>query len=307
MNTKLLIGMLGVLIVVGCSDRTLPETNRWKGTISSKTKGAIEVDLYLDFPQHEGMISLPSIIPVPLDVTEVNQQGDSVFFTVNFRSGPGECSGVLHGDTITGIMQKEGMDDSPIELIKVNDDPLVGFVKPPKDEPVVVNTFNNTPTEQRTKAALLRLLDQYDLEPYLYTKEIMVQDSVIPHSHPVLTVNTNDTTDLLVLSTLLHEQMHWYSLYLEEKSETFISTMKERYPEVPTSLPEGGHSEESTYLHLLVNYLEYEALRRVTGVEQAEEVMKHWTTHHYTWIYKTVLEDYAQLNELALSLGIDFS
>jgi hypothetical protein len=43
-------------------------------------------------------------------------------------------------------------------------------------------------------------------------------------------------------------------------------------------------------LHLLVCYLEYRAGRELLGELRAKQVMDFWTTDHYTWIYKTVLE-----------------
>ncbi|MEW6735655.1 MAG: hypothetical protein AB1489_30470, partial [Acidobacteriota bacterium] len=53
---------------------------------------------------------------------------------------------------------------------------------------------------------------------------------------------------------------------------------------------EGGDSEISTYSHLILNFLEYWAVQDLLGELKARQVIEFWTTDHYTWIYKIVLE-----------------
>ena len=62
------------------------------------------------------------------------------------------------------------------------------------------------------------------------------------------------------------------------------------FPKVPAKPPEGARDEDSTYLHILVCYLEYRAVRELLGELKAKQVMDFWAADHYTWIYKTVLE-----------------
>ena len=59
---------------------------------------------------------------------------------------------------------------------------------------------------------------------------------------------------------------------------------------MPAGFPEGARNEYSTYLHLLVGYLEYRADRELLGELKAKQVMDFWAADHYRWIYKTVLE-----------------
>ena len=62
-----------------------------------------------------------------------------------------------------------------------------------------------------TKKNMLMLTKDYDLEPFLFTKKINIQSRVIPHSHPILTLNTrNAEFPLKILSTWLHEEFHWF-------------------------------------------------------------------------------------------------
>ena len=62
------------------------------------------------------------------------------------------------------------------------------------------------------------------------------------------------------------------------------------FPKVPIKPPEGASDEESTYLHLIVIYLEYRADRELLGELKARQIMEFWATDHYTGIYKIVLE-----------------
>src|SRR5262245_44480515 len=62
------------------------------------------------------------------------------------------------------------------------------------------------------------------------------------------------------------------------------------FPKVPVGAPEGAVDENSSYLHLLVCYLEYRAMRELLGELKSRQLMEFWATDHYTWIYKTVLE-----------------
>ena len=69
-----------------------------------------------------------------------------------------------------------------------------------------------------------------------------------------------------------------------------LSELRSMFPNVPVGAPEGAANEDSNYLHLVVVYLEYHGIRELLGELKARHVMEFWSTDHYTWIYKTVLE-----------------
>lgn len=151
---------------------------------------------------------------------------------------------------------------------------------------------NNDQREQQTRQQLERLLAAHDVSNWLFTRKIIIESgNVIPHSHPVLTLSTRHLKDdELLLSTFVHEQLHWY---LEEKSketDAAYNELKTLFPKVPVGYPDGARSEESTYLHLMVCYLEYQAVRELLGQLRARQVMEFWATDHYRWIYRTILE-----------------
>lgn len=150
---------------------------------------------------------------------------------------------------------------------------------------------NNTPAEAKTKEQLERLLKTYELEKWIFTRKIEIDEKAIPHSHPVLTLSARHLKDdELLLSTFVHEQAHWHFVINDKPTEEAMKDLKVMFPKVPDKGPEGARSEESTYLHLLVIYLEYRADRALLGELRAKQVLEFWSTDHYTWIYKTVLE-----------------
>ena len=145
--------------------------------------------------------------------------------------------------------------------------------------------------EQQTKAQLQRLLQTYDTAKWIFTKSVLIDEKSIPHSHPVLTLSTRHLRDdELLLSTFLHEQIHWFLTQNHKNTEEAKKELRVMFPKAPVSFPEGAKDEESTYLHLIVVYLEYRADRELLGELKARQVMEFWATDHYTWIYKTVLE-----------------
>ena len=94
----------------------------------------------------------------------------------------------------------------------------------------------------------------------------------------------------MLLSTFVHEQSHWFLTQNHKNTEEAKKELRVLFPRVPVSFPEGATDEDSTYLHLIVIYLEYRADRELFGELKARQIMDFWATDHYTWIYKTVLE-----------------
>jgi len=150
---------------------------------------------------------------------------------------------------------------------------------------------NNTAPEAKTKEQLQRLLATYDVSKWIFTRKIEIDEKAIPHSHPVLTLSARHVKDdELLLSTFVHEQIHWHFVINDKLTDEALKDLKAMFHKVPDKGPEGARDEESTYIHLFVCYLEYRADRGLLGELKAKQVMEFWTTDHYTWIYKTVLE-----------------
>lgn len=286
------------LLSISCRNVEIQGGEKWEGMLKLP-KGAQKAQAQIDFNLQEGMLVLPDLIPIPLELTEISKKADSVFFTIGFRSGPVPCKGIVKNDTIRGVMLSSRTGDISFWLAKIGAaESIFNKPKPSSNTPMSISTQENTEAEKDVKKRLEALLQKHDLEKYIYTKEVKIHAGMIPHSHPVLTLNTNFENDTYLLSTFLHEQMHWYSLSKEYDTEALGNTILRMYPEVPTALPEGGGSAQGTYLHILICYLEYHTLSQVIGKEAATEHMEFMTKKHYTWIYKTILKDEGRLHSL---------
>ena len=160
---------------------------------------------------------------------------------------------------------------------------------------------------QRVAGLLESLRKRHDLSRYEYTRLVRIQPAGPTHSHPILTLGTRfaETEDQL-LSTYLHEQMHWYLWRLggpdHDPVAPFFDDLVHRYPKAPTRLPEGARSYEQTYIHLVVCWLEILAATDLIGRERAEAIAS--STWGYRWIYRTVLQDWDALGALFEVHGI---
>src|SRR5215467_15325946 len=85
--------------------------------------------------------------------------------------------------------------------------------------------------EARTRAQLESLLARYDLDPWMFAPAIAIDRDVIPHSHPVLTLHTRHVhDDLLLLSTLIHEESHWFLNQHPEATAAAVKDLEQMFP-----------------------------------------------------------------------------
>ena len=164
----------------------------------------------------------------------------------------------------------------------------------------------NSRTEQQTRDQLERLLRTYDISQWIFTRSVLIDDTATPHSHPVLTLSTRHTKDdELLLSTFVHEQFHWWTSGANlEATRRAIDELRGMFPKVPVVAPEGASDENSSYLHLVVCYLEYRAMRELLGEFKSRQIMEFWADDHYTWIYRTVLEKPRDISTVLFKHGL---
>ena len=172
-------------------------------------------------------------------------------------------------------------------------------------EPLSIRLHRDTPLEERGREQLRRLLHTHDLRKWLFTRDVLIQSGVIPHSHPVLTLNTRYLDDdTAQLATFVHEQLHWFltDQVGHARTNAAVSELRGLYPQAPTAPPEGARDEWSTYLHLIVCTLELQALTELLGEPSARQQVARWT--HYTWVYQTVLTDTEKIADLVRRHGM---
>jgi hypothetical protein len=156
---------------------------------------------------------------------------------------------------------------------------------------------HGTEREARTKAQLERVLVDYDLSKYTFTREVVIEEQAINHAFPVLTLNVRfaDSEDEL-LSSFVHEQLHWHLRDRGPAMQNALADLRRFYPRVPVGGQEGAETEYSTYGHLVDCYLELVADRKLIGPERTAAVVAD--KGHYTWIYATVIRDDARMSAL---------
>lgn len=154
---------------------------------------------------------------------------------------------------------------------------------------IQISAKNNTEPEQKVASLLKEVLSDYDLTRWNFTDKVVIQDRVIPHSHPVLTLNTSSMEKKDILDTYVHEQIHWYVDKFPDAEKKSIEEFKTRYKDVPFGNRAGASDEYSTYLHLIVCYLEYRSLAELLNEDEAKQIM--WNQTHYTWVYNKIIED----------------
>ncbi|QSQ27216.1 hypothetical protein JY651_20880 [Pyxidicoccus parkwayensis] len=170
---------------------------------------------------------------------------------------------------------------------------------------VEVSLVNGSVPEQQTREQLRRLLERFDVGRWTYTQAVQIDEQAIPHSHPVLTLHTRHLdSDMQLLSTYVHEQMHWFVDANPAGEESAKAELRGLYPTLPVGFPEGASDLQSSYLHLIVNYLEYAALQRLAGKETARSVFDFWANDHYRELYRIVLKDEARIRELVGRHGL---
>jgi hypothetical protein len=140
-----------------------------------------------------------------------------------------------------------------------------------------------------TRQNLEHLFQVYDLRPYLFTLDIQIESKAIPTSHPVLKLNTRYAEEPnKLLSLFIHEQLHWWA----EKRKSDVNRAIEEIKSLFSSLPlqEMAQKEKSSSLHLLICFLEYDAIIKLMGKKEANKLLKDliYKDKVYPWIYKQV-------------------
>jgi hypothetical protein len=157
---------------------------------------------------------------------------------------------------------------------------------------------------ERVRDMLAALRRRHDLARYEYTAIVRIVPGGETFAQPVLTLgNRFATTEDLLLSTYLHEQMHWYLWYLgtpeRDMIAPFMDELVRRYPDAPIDIANGGaRGYDATYEHLVVNWLEIAATSEFIGRERAIAVARAQRLRSYGWLYDKVVRDWDLLGEL---------
>lgn len=162
--------------------------------------------------------------------------------------------------------------------------------------------------EERGRAQLRRILARHDLDPWIVTREVRIEAGAEPHSMPVLTLNTDFLDDdEMQLSIFLHEQAHWV-VDRAGRRDAAIEDLRRAYPDPP-------RSDVRTYQHLLVAWIELDAMVELVGEETArrnlEEKVQRITAELspevadvFRWYNVRVLEETDEIGAIVARHGM---
>src|SRR5215212_10130068 len=88
------------------------------------------------------------------------------------------------------------------------------------EEKLSITLAHGSKPELQTREQLQRILAANDLSNWIFTRAIIIDETATPHSHPTLTLSTRHLKDdELLLSTFVHEQMHWFITQRDKDAE----------------------------------------------------------------------------------------
>jgi hypothetical protein len=163
---------------------------------------------------------------------------------------------------------------------------------------LIVIEKNPTKGTMITKQNLLHLAQVYDLQPFFYTKIIQINSSAIPHSHPILTLNTKYSDyPKKILSTFLHQEFYWWAAAHKAHMDAAAKSLKKLFPKAPIIR---GENPQSTYNRLIVGHLEFKALSFYLGNKEARGIIYSLMKKDnvYPWVYKQVLDKDAVIKKV---------
>jgi len=171
----------------------------------------------------------------------------------------------------------------------------------PAPRAIEIRLVSDSDPERQARAQLERILARWDLSKWYFTRAVQIEAGVTPHSHPVLTLNTNGlANDTIKAVSFVHEQLHWFLSRHHAATDSAIADLRLRYADAPT---EDAGDRESTYLHLLVGVLEFNATQELFGQGWARERLGK--VPFYTWVYREIRERPEPIRQILKKHGLD--
>lgn len=159
---------------------------------------------------------------------------------------------------------------------------------------------NQYPEELEITHIVENLFRKYNIP--VFTEDIIVEKGVVPHSHPVLTLNTRSSDERSVLFVLVHEQFHWYAEGAENYNNA-IDFLKLKY------LDDGEHNknglnDNSYWEHIIVCFNTRNYLKRFLNEADFDWVYKQWLA--YPSLEKMIAERYVEIEQELKGLNMVF-
>src|SRR5436190_9264547 len=158
--------------------------------------------------------------------------------------------------------------------------PVIAFGQTPK---LNIRLQHNSSEEQEQKHQIEEFAKHYDLSKYTLTRDIVIDQYAANHSSPVLTLNLRflGNEDHRSLSFYVPEQAHWLLMTrYRNQTREMVTELIKLYPKIDIDPPCGDGNQRSSYTHMLVIMLEWQALENLIGVKRAKAVIEFKRHHH---------------------------
>ena len=159
-------------------------------------------------------------------------------------------------------------------------------------------TKNNTEKELKAKKLLEEIIQKYN--PPIFTKKVMIATGSIPHSHPVLTLNTRDTEERKYLEMFVHEQLHWFAQN-QPKYDQCITFLKKRYKD-NGECNKSGTYPNSFWEHIIVNFNTRNILNQLLSKDDVDYIYSDWQAYPKT--EKLVVDNFKEIKKQIESFGM---
>jgi len=171
-----------------------------------------------------------------------------------------------------------------------------------------IRTKNGLPMEEQRKQQMERLAKHYDLSKYTITRDIVIERGAINHSSSVLTLNLRFlNNDDLALSAYVHEQGHWYLMERHgAENPRLFEDLQQAFPNLDYRVPQGDGELRSSYFHIAVCMLEWQAMEGLVGAERARKVIEWKLRDHYTAIYALLLNQRPHVESVLNRDGVEW-
>jgi hypothetical protein len=169
-----------------------------------------------------------------------------------------------------------------------------------------IKTKHGLPMEEERKQQMERLAKQYDLSKYTITRDIVIERGAMNHSSPVLTLNLRFlNNDDHALAVYVHEQGHWVLMERQRpRNQALLEDLRRTFPNLVYEKPGGDGEVISSYFHIAVCMLEWQAMEELVGVERARKVIEWEQTDHYSAIYTILLDHREQVENILNRHGV---
>jgi len=166
-------------------------------------------------------------------------------------------------------------------------------------EQVEITAANNTAEELAVVEAFYEMRQKYKIP--VFTDKMVVEAGVIPHSHPILTLNHRITNPELLNEVVSHEQLHWFFTG-HENEQAYLEAAKLKYEDLG-DCNYNGQFPDSFWEHLVVIWNTINSMR-----SQMPEDKIRWCfggPHRpYPLTEKFIFDNFDELGEFISQFGM---